>query len=717
MKVLDTNAKKYLTFHTYILMDFGIARELMDTERSEKRRSTLLPSQRAQSKLAEKQGNVATLSTDSDGYKTGRAYIHETPHLRHVPGLDGLRGLSVISVMCFHAAIVGASGLYMGVDGFFVLSGYLITSLLIGDITKNGSVSFGSFWSRRARRLLPALFVMMFVVLFVEVGWGDKAQFASIRGDAIAALAYVSNWYYIWTHTGYFGQGQAVSPLQHTWSLAIEEQFYVVWPLLVAAVLKLRKSLKSMFMLSLVGSILSAILMAIVYGNGSGLNAAYYGTDTRAQALLIGCALAFLLNKKEVVNNPKFVNVVAALGPIAFGVVAIIWAFAGGPPSWMFHGGFFISDVGVAIVIASATLAPRRLFSQALSVAPLRYMGKISYGLYLWHFPIFIVINEARTGFSGAALFAIRFGITVLVAVVSYYVIEQPIRIGSFLKNRWSWIATAISVTLILVFSVVVGSISPSSASVVLPTGANTIAASLKLNPLRVLLVGDSVAVTLGWGASIAAPSYGIKLNDDAAIGCGVLQGGLINQAGQIGYQGGSEGYCANIYQKYPSEVSSFNPDISLVLAGRWECLDRNWGNGWEHIGESDFDKRLIASLNQEIGVLSKNGALVVLLTSPYFNIINQNTGIPYPESDPSRVNDYNSILREVAAASKGKAVVLNLNGDVSPHGQYAEYIDNVQIRWTDGVHITEPQGGEWISKWMMPKLVNLGVAHRSENG
>ncbi len=679
------------------------------------KRKSQLPSERVRAFLDQ---DVASFAKRPTSNESRIDHGHpETPHLRTIPGLDGIRGLSVAAVVCFHAGIAGAGGLYMGVDGFFVLSGYLITSLLIGDVVRNGSVSFASFWSRRARRLLPALFALIAVVLFVEAFWGDPLELPTVRGDAIAALFYSSNWYYIWTHLGYFGQSQALSPLQHTWSLAIEEQFYIVWPILFAVVIKWRKSIKPMIYVAGIGAILSAGAMALVYGSGQGLDQAYYGTETRAQALLVGATLAFLLSIPNIGRDSRVVKASAAGGPLAFLAIVILWSQASGPPAWMFRGGFFLSDILVALVIASVVLAPRRLFNEALSMKPLRALGKISYGLYLWQFPIVIMFNNARTGFSGIGLFALRTFISILMAIVSYYLVEQPVRLGAALKKRAAWLVTPAVAAVMFAFALIIGTLTPTVNSQALVNNHALNAPQVPISdPIRVLLVGDSIAETLGQGASYLDSTDNVNLSDSAIIGCGTLTGGLVMENGSSSPQGGDPVPCSQWASYYSQRISDFHPDVTVMLAGRWETLDRNWGNGWEHIGQSDFDNRLMASLKQAISVLTQGGAPLVLLTAPYYSVINPTTGTIYPEDNTSRVDLYNSMLRQ-AAQGVPNVQVLDFNSLMDPNGQYAEYINGLPIRQPDGIHITNPVGGEWIADWLYPKLINIGLKYRQQNG
>ena len=221
--------------------------------------------------------------------------------LAHYAGLDGLRGIAVLGVLLYHAGLSWAPGGFIGVEVFFVLSGFLITSLLVAEWEGSSTIALGAFWSRRARRLLPALFCLVAVIGAYYAVAGAAQAVPGLKGDGISALTYFSNWHQIVAGANYFAANGPVSPLEHTWSLAIEEQFYLVWPLAVLAVLWLgsrrgagdrRRPLVLLLALSLAGAVASALDMALMFDGGRNLTRVYYGTDTRASGLLIGASLA-----------------------------------------------------------------------------------------------------------------------------------------------------------------------------------------------------------------------------------------------------------------------------------------------------------------------------------------------------------------------------------------------------------------------------------------
>ena len=309
--------------------------------------------------------------------------------LAYLPALDGMRACAVLAVMMFHGGIPHMDGGFMGVDAFFVLSGFLITSLLIGEWRQALTIKLGAFWARRARRLLPALLLMMLFVAFFASVIVPKGTYGALRLDALATLLYVSNWHFILVNSNYFNETSASSPLLHTWSLAVEEQFYVIWPLVVLGVLRFTRSLRALFALCCAAAIGSALWMYHVYDGGLNTNRAYLGTDTRSQCLFIGCALAVglvlvsqrhheqgRLAKGELWRPESSAGrlLCGVLGVLGAGGAIALWVATTSTSTFPYSGGFFLIGLSVAIVILAAVAAPRSVVpSDAVVVAdPLR---------------------------------------------------------------------------------------------------------------------------------------------------------------------------------------------------------------------------------------------------------------------------------------------------------------------------------------------------------
>ena len=333
--------------------------------------------------------------------------------LAYLPALDGMRACAVLAVMMFHGGIPHMDGGFMGVDAFFVLSGFLITSLLIGEWRQALTIKLGAFWARRARRLLPALLLMLLFVAFFASVIVPKGTYGALRLDALATLLYVSNWHFILVNSNYFNETSASSPLLHTWSLAVEEQFYVIWPLVVLGVMRFTRSLRALFALCCAAAIGSALWMYHVYDGGLNTNRAYLGTDTRSQCLFIGCALAVglvlvsqrhhelgRLAKGELWRPESSTGrlLCGALGVLGAGGAIALWVATTSTSKFPYSGGFFLIGLSVAMVILAAVGAPHSIVPRMLSWSPIRYVGRISYGLYIWHWPIFIWLTSRPDG-------------------------------------------------------------------------------------------------------------------------------------------------------------------------------------------------------------------------------------------------------------------------------------------------------------------------------
>lgn len=362
--------------------------------------------------------------------------------LAYMPALDGLRGLAVAAVLAFHTGHF--SGGFLGVDLFFVLSGFLITSLLMAEWRATGTIDLRRFWARRARRLLPALFVVLAAVVAYAAVLAAPDELAAIRGDVLATLGYVANWEHIVGSTGEASPFAVLSPLEHTWSLAIEEQFYLVWPLLVTAVLALAAG-PSRCLLGVVAVLGagSALVMAVL-SDPSDPARAQFGTDTRALPILAGAGLALVLHRWGPLRSPRARRDVIA-GLAAAAALAAAWIVAFGTDDGLYRGGFVLFALAAVIVVAAAAQPEQGPLGRALSFAPLRALGLISYGLYLWHWPVYVVLSASRTGLDGWALNGLRVGVSLALAVASYHVVERPVRSGA-LRGRGAWVAALASV-------------------------------------------------------------------------------------------------------------------------------------------------------------------------------------------------------------------------------------------------------------------------------
>jgi len=705
---------------------------------------------------------------DAGGRRSGLAYQ---------PALDGIRALAIIGVLLYHGGVSWGQGGFLGVEAFFVLSGFLITSLLVEEWVQQRTIHLAQFWARRARRLLPALFALVAVIgIYQAIGGASKAV-PNLLADGLATLAYIGNWHQIWTGSGYFAQVARPSPLQHTWSLAIEEQFYLVWPLVVLGVFALvarwrgvarlgdpagvnpngvnpadreaarqgarRSAVRLLFGLAIAGAIASALEMAWLFHGGSGVDRVYYGTDTRAQGLLSGAALAFGLalwrrraghGDRHGDPPPTGRRVLGALGILGAGGVALgmhLAAESGGTGGGLYRGGFLAFDAAAVALIASAALAPTMPVGRVLATWPLRSIGQISYGLYLWHYPMFLWLDEQTTGLAGASLFWLRVSATLGVSIVSYFAIEQPIR-----HRRWpSWIVRALAVpgaagavvALVVASSVpaAAGSglsptgISPGSAisagsihfptsagptttipappgavnwagvqpacKVQLPTPMPALGTFHTCPPVRVMMLGDSMGVTLAQGFVAIQQQYGVMVADDAQLGCSFGVRGLGDWSG-TGYQV-QFAPCLTQFQTWRSQEQAWHPQALIVLMGYWDCFDRLWNGQDAHIGQAAFDSYLWSRMVQFVQDDDAGGVPILLMTVPWVDPAPFADGSPPLSASAQRHALINQMLVKLAARFPTHVHLIDTDTYVSPGNHYDADVNGHPCRWYDGIH------------------------------
>ena len=354
---------------------------------------------------------------------------------KYLPSIDSLRALAVLAVIIYHIDVNYLPGGFLGVDLFFVLSGYLISSLIIKEYKKTGTLNLYNFYMRRARRLLPAVYFMITVCLVFMVLFNGVLLRKS-HLDAVFGYIYSSNWWYIFHKLNYFDSFGAQSPFKHLWSLAIEEQFYMFFPLIFLIFNRRKKeegkgpSLNKNFLYIVLGLILISLIIHILLFDINNINRIYFGTDTRAFSLLVGVvgALLYPIDKLSNPTNSKENLAYSVVSIISISILIIIMFCTTEYNTWLYRGGFLLVAVlGLIIIISSGK--QHTFISKALSFKPIVFIGKISYSLYLWHFPI-IVLTTPVSEIGNPNLFyvTLRIILTFIVATLSYLVVETPIR-------------------------------------------------------------------------------------------------------------------------------------------------------------------------------------------------------------------------------------------------------------------------------------------------
>ncbi|HUR02679.1 MAG TPA: acyltransferase family protein, partial [Nonomuraea sp.] len=659
--------------------------------------------------------------------------------------LDGVRALAVTAVLLFHGGVSWVQGGFLGVDLFFVLSGFLITGLLLSEHYRSGRVSLQAFWARRARRLLPGLLVMVVAVVTTVAYRTADGLSARLRGDALATLGHFANWRLAAQGDDYFALQADPSPLDHTWSLAIEAQFYLVWPLLVIGALALARGRRWLLMGIIVLSTgASVAATALAVHDGTEPTALYYRTDTRAPALLVGALLAVLVAHRPVNARPSRLASASLglLGLLGLAGCLVLWHEASGSSTWLYQGGLVAAALASVALVAAAALDPDGLLGRVLGCPPLRGLGQISYGVYLWHWPVDIALTPERTGLHGTALLAARLILTLQLAGLSWLLIEQPVRRVVRLSFVLVPTALAASLTATVVFAyvtvlpvqprlttgVALASVDspstprPSAPPAATPTPVRTpakpaprprlrrTAAPVATRPVPqvthtparpavpVDVLGDSVADSLGRGLQPVDTTYGAQVTNRGVVGCGIAATPRYRLRGQV-YGVAEE--CRNWEYHWATSVAGDHPKVVLVVVGRHEVWDAELNGRWTNVGQADFDKYLADQLDQAISLASEGGARVAMATTPYFRGSARPDGGQWPENDPKRVDRFNVLLRQAVARHPGKAFVVDLNRKTCPDGHYTSTVDGVKIR-NDGVHFSAA-GARYLAPWLIP--------------
>jgi peptidoglycan/LPS O-acetylase OafA/YrhL len=636
------------------------------------------------------------------------------PSLSYVPALDGIRAISIIGIMANHNGLGWAVGGFISVNVFFVLSGFLITALLVKEWMKSSTISLRRFWARRARRLLPALFVLLIGMAIYAWLIAPPDTRSSLRINAISTLFYFGNWHQIASGQSYFAQTAAPSPLLHTWTLAIEEQFYLVWPLVVLGMLKWRRSLRALMVLTVTAACASAIEMGLIFHSGADPSRLYYGTDTRAQDLLIGAVVAIALARRGPAASRRGQRWMSTLVVVAALGFALEWIRLNASSAFPYRGGFFLADVFVGLVILGVVQASRGLPARILSNRPLVYIGKVSYGLYLWHWPVILVMTSARVGLVGWPLFLLRSLTAFAFAVASSKFVELPIRKGAIRSWR-AWVFTPLAAgatAAIVLFATVTPTaeaLPPTTGTGISPVLHRKLdaAQAFAADPVRFALFGDSMGVTLEQGLEVHVRSrWGVDLLKESKLGCDldptlqVMVSGVLEPA--------TPG-CQHWQTKFPKLIAQTHPQVVGLLLGRWEVVNHLYKGTWTHIGEPLWDNHLQAELQQAVGLFAAGGAKVVLFTMPYVDPAEAPDGSTYPENEPSRADAYNALVRKVAANFPGEVMVFDLNKALDPDGHFTSTIQGLTVRWSDGIHISVA-GGKWLRPQILPAVAALAL-------
>lgn len=433
---------------------------------------------------------------------------------RRIGGLDGLRGLAVAAVLLFHDdRLIGG---FLGVDLFFALSGFLITGLLLAEFERSGRIDLVAFWKRRARRLLPAALLFLALITPLMFIFGNAAQVQGAREGVLPAMFYVANWAQIADSTEYWSLFAEPSPLTHLWSLAVEEQFYVLWPLIAIVCLRGLRAKRHFGFVTAASIIASFVTMLMLFDPDSP-SRVYMGTDTRAASILVGALAAIVsLDGRLQRLADRSPQIVSALQLTLLGFVAAMWATIDGASSGALFRGLLLAHSTMCAVLAASMLVQRRTPAiRALEVAPLRWLGTISYGLYLWHWPVFIIIDNESTGWNDTTVSVVRWAVSLAIAAASYQFLEAPIRYARQLRSaRAGLSALAAAAVLVVVTSQVTPQ--PTADALTVQATQITLPTATGAGPVSTPTSAASTPVSTAASTQASTPTPTSQLNSSA---------------------------------------------------------------------------------------------------------------------------------------------------------------------------------------------------------
>jgi peptidoglycan/LPS O-acetylase OafA/YrhL len=654
-----------------------------------------------------------------------------------------VRALAVAAVVAYHlgttsGAIVLPGG-FLGVDLFFVLSGYLITSLLIVEARQRGRISIKQFYLRRARRLLPAVYTLALTVGAIGVIWLPQ-QAARLRGDLLAALAYATNWWLVARNGSYFAGAAGASDrpdlLTHLWSLAVEEQYYLIWPLLLVLFFLIRAPRWFMLLVVLAGVAASTTAAVLLYDPFADPSRVYYGTDTRALAPLIGAALALAVQPwRHRTRLPRGTR----RGLDVLGIVAVLAlatvAASLSDSDHLLYGAGFLGIAVLGVVVVGVAGHPGTALGEMLGTQPLRWLGERSYGIYLWHWPVCVLTRPGEdvplTGWANAAL---RIALALLLAETSYRLIERPIRKHGFLAtfkptpdgigwtSRTPVLRTVVVAVLLVAGGTAVGlhlsgagrvpvargpvDVGPEqSMGAIATTPKPTLATSdtpVRPPPLpadpTVAVFGDSQGMTLILNKPADVGRY-LKVRDDTIEGCGVLLGKVASRSGE---KRNLTANCRNWQPEWARKVAKSKPDLAVVMVGAWDVFDLTLDAGTLTFDSPAWDANFSQEVARGVDTLRAGAPQVALALLPCYRPTRASAGFWPERGDDSRTRHVNDLLRATAARYTDGTV-----RTLDPPAQFCTdpaVAANPAYRW-DGVHYYKKGAALYFSA-LIPQLL-----------
>lgn len=621
----------------------------------------------------------------------------------YLPGLDGVRAIAVLAVMGYHLQAPGLSGGFLGVDTFFVLSGFLITSLLLQEQARSGRTNLIAFWGRRARRLFPGLFAMVAAVCVYALFAAPLMQ-QTIRGQGLATIFYVNNWWIIASGGSYFQQFQSPSPLLHTWSLGVEEQWYLVFPVLLAGALawRVRRDARLAALLGLI-AVASTVWTAWLASNGASADRLYLGTETRMQELLVGAALAAAVHvaaqRGRALASGRALQIVGAICAVA---VVAAFIVISDTDRFLFYGGMLVFSLLVAGIILALVDPGGGRLGKVFGHPVLRTIGLWSYSLYLWHWPVYVILTPATAGVTGPVLGVSKVLLTFVLAAGSYYLLESPIRHG-WLRDKFGGqgqLAVAVLAAAVLVAGVLVttqsGVKAVAAATDYVPASSSDYAGT---GP-KVFLMGDSVPYLLR--EDVDQRTLGaLSVAGSSELGCTVFPATFVIGSSE-------EESWPKCYQWAADRgdiLAQASPDVALIFPGQYQLFDIRQGGTTIDFATPEYAAWLDGQLAALVDQTSGNAAHVAIVTVPCYSVYDDgNNSKARFVNDRGRIDWLNGRLRAFAA-SNGLEVV-DMNRWSCGDGRNPEEVDGVKMR-TDGLHYSR-EGAAIVWQWLEGEVARI---------
>jgi peptidoglycan/LPS O-acetylase OafA/YrhL len=633
--------------------------------------------------------------------------------LDYYASLDGLRGVALIAILFYHSGVNWISGGFLSVSTFFTLSGFLITSLLLYEWDGTGRIDLRAFWTRRLRRLMPGAILALLVVAIIGGTIGDASQVERLTSDGMAALFYVSNWRFIGLGTEYADLFASPSLVQHFWSLSIEEQFYLTYPILLIGVLGFggRRALAAVLGLMAVAS---TLWMASLYQPDESTSRLYFGTDTRLAEILLGALLAIWHAGRPPLGG-RAQRLLVGLGALGVGGTFIYWFLVSYDTPWLWQGGF----AGYAVLTVSAIVGcvqPGGPARALLSAGPLPWLGRISYGVYLYHFPVYVTVTGHLVGLDPWPLFGLRIGLTFALAVVSYYGLERPVRLGRRLRGNmlWAGVPAGMAATALALQAAGIGEVRPADPSSEL---LETTGPAVVDDRLRVLVVGDSVADGLRRHLRRSQADFGIVTRTKGAKACGFVRSYRIRSRDATGIVDQTVG-CSRLREEWDAALEQFDPSVVLLVEG-WPGFGEKLIDGrWLSACDPQFGRAFSTDLTEAIGILGATGATVALTTAPpamvrdVWSSLSESDQEVLAQATRASAACQDAVRRAVSASTN--AAVIDLGARICPGGDCVREEDGVSLR-PDGLHYSGP-GGEIVARWLLSQIASLPLQTRSRH-